>query len=302
MVEDQTEGVEAQPGTPKLREDERDRSRSPPHQSAPSGSAPASASATPAAVPPTAIPAAVPPTKTPPKRKAATAADGVTGAALAEAKSTLAKAKENDEALRKATEQRLKEAAEALPGRPEMEDDEEQPVILPRALLHRLGDLARALQQQGLLNEKYMAQSQGDLEKCAEALADLCQSVKVPRDMFAHVASLADGVSYYAGEVKRMLSINKEDKTRYNGDWLQDGKAKKPMSAYVRELTNSTASTSAATLGIQADMSESKAILKQLLETMERAAIAAEKTSTILLQQGWSNGFCADWSSTTGTF
>eukprot|EP00435_Cladocopium_sp_Y103_P010537 s1031_g2.t1 len=133
-VENQTEG--GTPGTPKL--DERDRSRSPTRErgaeSSPSGSAPTSA--TPAAVPP----AAVPPTRTPPKRKAATADDGVTGAALAEAKSTLAKAKENDEALRKATEQRIKEAAEerkateqrlkgaadAFPGHPEMEDDEEQ--------------------------------------------------------------------------------------------------------------------------------------------------------------------------------
>eukprot|EP00435_Cladocopium_sp_Y103_P073559 s118_g44.t1 len=114
----------------------------------------------------------------------------------------------------------------------EESDDEEKPVILPRALLHRLGYLAKALQQQGLLHEKYMAQSHGDLEKCAGSLADLCQTVKVPTEMFAHIGSLADGVSYYAGEVKRMLSINKEEKSKWNWDWLQDGKAKKPMSAY----------------------------------------------------------------------
>eukprot|EP00435_Cladocopium_sp_Y103_P010542 s3125_g2.t1 len=143
-----------------------------------------------------------------------------------------------------------------------------------------------ALQHQGCLNERYMAQSQSDLEKCAESMADLHQSIKVPSEMFAHVASLADGVTYYASEVKRMLSINKEERSKWNWDWLQDPKAKKPMSAYVRELTNSAASTSAATLGIQTDMAECKGLLKSLLETMERAAIAAEKTSTVLLQQG----------------
>eukprot|EP00435_Cladocopium_sp_Y103_P014864 s1031_g3.t1 len=131
-----------------------------------------------------------------------------------------------------------------------------------------------------------MAQSHRDLEKCAGSLADLCQTVKVPTEMFAHIGSLADGVSYYAGEVKRMLSINKEKKSKWNWDWLQDGKARKPMSAYVRELTNSAASTSATTLSMQSDLGECKGLLKQLLETMERAAISAEKTSTILLQQG----------------
>eukprot|EP00435_Cladocopium_sp_Y103_P046122 s2110_g13.t1 len=272
-VEDQTEG--GTPGTPKL--DERERSRSPAREvgtdSAPSGSAPSSAT-----------PATVPPAKAPPKRKAAGADDG---------------AKANDEALRKATEQRLKEAAERrateqhikaaadrLPGHPEMEDDEDQPVMLPRALLHRLGDLAKALQHQGCLNERYMAQSHSDLERCAESLADLYQTIKVPSEMFAHVASLADGVTYYASEVKRMLSVNKEERSKWNWEWLQDPKAKKPMSAYVRELTNSAASTSAATLGIQSDMAECKGLLKSLLETMERAAIAAEKIPIVLLQQG----------------
>eukprot|EP00435_Cladocopium_sp_Y103_P075413 s23_g57.t1 len=81
-----------------------------------------------------------------------------------------------------------------------------------------------------------------------------------------------------------MLSVNKEERSKWNWDWLSDPKAKKPMSAYVRELTNSAASTSAATLGIQTDMAECKGLLKSLLETMERA-IAAEKTFTVLLQQ-----------------
>eukprot|EP00435_Cladocopium_sp_Y103_P075327 s23_g56.t1 len=130
----------------------------------------------------------------PPKRKAPGADDGVTGAAaaLTEARSTLAQAKANDEALRQATEQRLKEAAERrateqhikaaadrLPGHPEMEDDEEQAVLLPRALLHRLADLTKALQHQGCLNERYMKQSKDDLEKWA----DLYQTIKVPSEM-----------------------------------------------------------------------------------------------------------------------
>eukprot|EP00435_Cladocopium_sp_Y103_P049604 s792_g15.t1 len=288
-VENQTEGVEAQPGTPgtpKAKADERDRSRSPARghgtESAPSGSAPV---------------AATPPVKTPPVRRPPSADDGVTGISLAEAKATLAKAKENDAALSKITQKRLIEAAEALPGsvpkkgeveeiKEEEVDDEEKPVILPRALLHRLGDLSKALHQQGVLHERHMGQACGALEKCAESLADLYKTVKVPTEMFAHIGSLADGVSYYAGEVKRMLSINKEEKAKCQWDWLQDPKAKKPMSAYVRELSASAASTSATTLSIQSDMSVCKGLLKQLLETMERAAIAAEKTSTILLQQG----------------
>eukprot|EP00435_Cladocopium_sp_Y103_P033116 s873_g8.t1 len=291
-------------GTPKL--DARERSRTPTREvgadsdsapSAPSGSAPSSA-----AVPGASPPATIPPAKPRPKRKAAGADDGVTGtatAALKEARSNLAKAKENDEALRRVTEQRIKEAeerraieqhiktaADRLPVHLEMEDDEEQAVLLPRALLHRLSDLVKALEHQGCLNERYMKQSKDDLGQCAESLADLYQSIKVPSEMFAHVASLADGVSYYAGEVKRMLSINKEERTKWNWDYLQQQNAKKPMTAYIKELSTSAAATSAATLGVQSDIAEVKVLLKSLVETMDRAAIATQKTATVLLQQG----------------
>eukprot|EP00435_Cladocopium_sp_Y103_P003920 s1517_g1.t1 len=305
-VEERAEGEKnpGTPGTPKL--EARERSRTPTREvgadsdsapSAPSGSAPSSA-----AVPGTSSPATMPPAKPPPKRKAPGPNDGVTGttsAALKEARTNLAKAKENDEELRRATEQRIKEAeerraieqqiktaADRLPGHPEMEDDEEQAVLLPRALLHRLSDLVKALEHQGCFNERYMKQSKDDFGQCAESLADLYQSIKVPSEMFGHVASLADGVSYYAGEVKRMLSINKDERTKWNWDYLQPQNAKKPMTAYIKELSTSAAATSAATLGVQSDIAEIKVRMKSLVETMDRAAIATEKTATVLLQQG----------------
>eukprot|EP00435_Cladocopium_sp_Y103_P001377 s831_g1.t1 len=260
-MEGQTEGgTPGSPVAPKL--GGRGRSRSflrELGESAPSGSAPSSA-----AVPVASPPATTPPAKPPPKRKAAGADDGVTGAATAalkEARTNSAKAKENDE---------------SSPG----DHHENKPVILPRSLLHRLGALADALQQQGLLNERYMAQSHSDLEKCARSLADLYQTIKVPTDMFAHMSSLADGVSFYASEVKRMLSVKK-----WNWDWLQPTTVKKPMTAYIKELINSAAAAWAATLGIQADMAKSKEFLKSLLEVMERTAVGAEKTSTFFLHK-----------------
>eukprot|EP00435_Cladocopium_sp_Y103_P003849 s5667_g1.t1 len=219
-VENQAEGAEGNPGRDRSRSLVPDRGTG----SAPSGSAPAR----------------------PPERKPAGEADGVTGTlAEAEAKANLAKAKENDAALSKITQQRLSEAAEALPGpdprksgtEGETEDGEDEeddkPVILPRTLMNRFRDLTKALQQQGVLHEKHMVQPCGDLEKCSEALADLYRTIKVPA-----------------------------------------------------ELSASAASTSATTLSIQSDMSECKGLLKQLLETMERAALAAEKTASILAQQG----------------